>query len=142
MTIYYSASENAFFDDQIHRDIPHNSVVLTDAEHKKILEDQSTGMIITGGADGRPILREVILSEADIAKRNKSLVQSKLDQVAQSWGYDSLSSAVGYLGDKNKRFNDDATLLAGWRSDVWSWYIAATNFDMNDMPKEPIQGGE
>ncbi len=48
-------------------------------------------------------------------------VQTHLDRVAQSWGYDNILTAVTYAGENAvKAFDDEGKALRAWRSRVWS----------------------
>lgn len=54
MTLYYSASNNGFYDSDIHSVIPGDSVTITSAEHTALLDAQSAGQVICVGDNGRP----------------------------------------------------------------------------------------
>ncbi len=47
-------------------------------------------------------------------------VQSLLDAQAQAWGYDSIFTAITYLGDPNPAFAAEALALRDWRSATWT----------------------
>lgn len=48
-------------------------------------------------------------------------LQRMLDSKAQEKGYDSALSCVSYLGSSVTSFNDEATAMHTWRSNVWAW---------------------
>lgn len=50
----------------------------------------------------------------------ESSAQSNLDSVAQSWGYDSVVSAVSYANSTIAQFKAEAVALIEWRDAVWS----------------------
>lgn len=48
-------------------------------------------------------------------------IQSHLDAVAQSWGYDSVYTAATYAEEPAvKAFQDEGKALRAWRSRVWA----------------------
>ena len=58
MTIYYSKSNQAFFDDQIHSRLPEDAVEISPEQHAALLAGQSQGQVIMPGKDGKPVLAE------------------------------------------------------------------------------------
>ncbi len=53
--IFYSQSNNGFFDDEIHLEIPADAVEITPERHAGLLDGQSNGFEIKPGADGLPV---------------------------------------------------------------------------------------
>ena len=50
-----------------------------------------------------------------------SAVQSHIDGVAQSWGYDSVYTAATYADEPAvARFQSEGKVLRAWRSEVWA----------------------
>jgi len=49
-----------------------------------------------------------------------SEVQVNLDNIAKSWGYDSLLSAVSYATSSNPQYKADADSLIAWRDSIWA----------------------
>jgi len=49
-----------------------------------------------------------------------AMVQSRLDTLAQSWGYDDIKSGCTYAGDPYPRFNAEGTVMRAWRSATWA----------------------
>ncbi|MBA4709584.1 hypothetical protein [Aquitalea aquatica] len=55
MKVYFSPSTDGFYCNGIHgRDIPHDVVEITQAEHAALMAAQSAGKVITAGAGGMP----------------------------------------------------------------------------------------
>lgn len=51
----------------------------------------------------------------------KKIVQNHLDATSKSWGYDSIYTAIGYIGDPNDIFNKEGLMFRNWRSAVWTY---------------------
>ena len=47
-------------------------------------------------------------------------VQDRLDSLARAWGYDSIFTAITYMGDPNPVFAAEALALRDWRSATWT----------------------
>jgi hypothetical protein len=60
----------------------------------------------------------------------ESAIQSQLDTLAQSWGYNDMATACTYVGDPCAKFNAEATALRAWRSATWQ---AAESLDAQIM---------
>lgn len=54
-------------------------------------------------------------------------VTSAINDGAQSWGYDSIESAVSYVTSTNPQYVKEAQSLSKWRDDVWAWAIPRLN---------------
>jgi hypothetical protein len=52
-------------------------------------------------------------------------VTSAVNDGAQSWGYDSIESAVSYVTSSNSQYVKEAQAMSKWRDDVWAWAIPA-----------------
>jgi hypothetical protein len=50
---------------------------------------------------------------------------SAINDGAQSWGYDSIESAVSYVTSSNPQYVKEAQAMSKWRDDVWTWAIPA-----------------
>lgn len=50
-------------------------------------------------------------------------VTSAINDGAQSWGYDSIESAVSYVTSTNPQYVAEAQAMSKWRDEVWSWAI-------------------
>ena len=54
-------------------------------------------------------------------------VTSAINDGAQSWGYDSIESAVSYVTSLNQQYVKEAQAMSKWRDDVWAWAIPRLN---------------
>jgi hypothetical protein len=54
-------------------------------------------------------------------------VTSAVNDGAQSWGYDSIESAVSYVTSSNAQYVKEAQAMSKWRDDVWAWAIPRLN---------------
>lgn len=61
----YSASTNAFYETDINKIIPADSVEITDEEWQSLLAGQSEGMVLKAGSDGKPSLGELVITEEE-----------------------------------------------------------------------------
>ena len=55
-----------------------------------------------------------------LMKNCSDISQARLDNLAQSWGYDGIVSLVSYAGDLNPRFDTEGVTGKKFRSDEWS----------------------
>lgn len=58
MTIYYSKSNQAFYDSTIHSRLPEDAVELSPEQHAALLSGQSAGQVIMPDKEGKPVLAE------------------------------------------------------------------------------------
>ena len=58
MSIFYSKSNQAFYDDQIHGRLPEDAVDISPEQHAGLLAGQSQGKVIMPGRDGKPVLAD------------------------------------------------------------------------------------
>ena len=56
MTIYYSKTNQAFYDSNIHSRLPEDAVEISQEQHAALLAGQSSGQVIMPGKDGKPVL--------------------------------------------------------------------------------------
>lgn len=56
MTIYYSKTNQAFYDSAIHSRLPEDAVEISHEQHTALLAGQSQGQVIMPGKDGKPVL--------------------------------------------------------------------------------------
>ena len=56
MTIYYSKTNQAFYDSAIHSRLPEDAVEISQEQHAALLAGQSQGQVIMPGKDGKPVL--------------------------------------------------------------------------------------
>ncbi len=76
MTLYYSASNAGFYDDEIHTTIPSDGVQITRVEHMALLTSQSEGKVICLGSDGKPTTKTPDLPALEVYKRQ---ARNKID---------------------------------------------------------------
>ncbi|OWP27227.1 hypothetical protein [Eikenella corrodens] len=58
MTIYYSKTNQAFYDSAIHSRLPEDAVEISHEQHAALLAGQSSGQVIMPGKDGKPVLAD------------------------------------------------------------------------------------
>lgn len=93
--------------------------------HTSLFAGQGVGKQIVPDINGYPVLADrPVPTQAQTISACKSALQSVLDAGAQAWGYDSIVTAVSYVGDPDPQFSAEALALRQWRSDVWRWSIA------------------
>ena len=56
MTIYYSKTNQAFYDSAIHSRLPEDAVEISHEQHAALLAGQSQGQVIMPDKDGKPVL--------------------------------------------------------------------------------------
>ena len=56
--IFYSKSNQAFYDSAIHQRLPEDAVAISPEQHAALLAGQSAGQVIMPGKDGKPMLAE------------------------------------------------------------------------------------
>lgn len=61
----YSASTNAFYDEEVNNDIPADAVAITDETWNAMLFGQSQGQVIAAGKDGNPALVDRELTDEE-----------------------------------------------------------------------------
>ena len=82
--------------------------------------------------EGNPVVLDESLIDAEIVilqTQNtidsiSSKVQAHLDTTAKEWGYDTIYTAVGYIGDPDATFNSEGIMFRNWRSAVWVYVNA------------------
>lgn len=63
--IYYSKSTLGFYNNIIHKTMPDDVIEITEEEYKVLFDGQANGKIISPDETGRPILKDIIVSEKD-----------------------------------------------------------------------------
>ncbi|MVA73582.1 hypothetical protein GOZ81_21295 [Agrobacterium vitis] len=66
----------------------------------------------------------VPISDETLKARYQLAIQQFMNTKAHERGYDSLTTAVTYVGDKHATFAAEAAALKDWRSDVWVYSLA------------------
>lgn len=56
--IFYSKSNQAFYDDTIHATLPNDALEISPEQHAALLAGQSNGQVIMPGKDGKPVLAD------------------------------------------------------------------------------------
>ena len=123
MSIFYSKSNQAFYDDQIHGRLPEDAVDISPEQHAGLLAGQSQGKVIMPGRDGKPVLADPAPCpsstwdgekwhiDPECAARLKAAQQEEVWERIKAKRYDSLRHGV-YAESVGKWFQtDDATRL-------------------------------
>ena len=118
MTIYYSKSNQAFYDDQIHSRLPEDAVAISPEQHAALLSGQSAGQVIMPGKDGKPVLAEQPLCpsstwdgeqwyiDPECAARLKAEQQAEVWERIKAKRTDNLRHGV-YVKSVDKWFHTD-----------------------------------
>lgn len=71
----------------------------------------------------------------------RSAIQSHLDSVAQSYGYDGIATAVTYAEEPSvPKFQAEGQAFRAWRSVVWDYsYAELAKFDAGLRPEPSIE---
>lgn len=94
------------------------------------------GMILNNGVFEVPVIEKTL---QELEENYKNLIQAHLDSTAKSWGYDSIYTAIGYIGDPNDIFNKEGLMFRNWRSAVWTYVneeLAKLKQGLRAMPTE------
>ena len=123
MTIYYSKSNQAFYDDTIHSRLPEDAAAISPEQHAALLAGQSSGQVIMPGKDGKPVLAgqppcpsstwdgEQWHIDPECAARLKAEQQAEVWERIKAKRYDNLRHGV-FVKSVGKWFQtDDATRL-------------------------------
>ena len=123
MTIYYSKSNQAFYDDTIHATLPNDALEISPEQHAALLAGQSNGQVIMPGKDGKPVLADPAPCpsstwdgeqwhiDPECAARLKAEQQDEMWERIKAKRYDNLRHGV-YIKSVGKWFQtDDATRL-------------------------------
>jgi hypothetical protein len=117
----YSKSTNGFYDITIHTEIPLDCVDITTEQWQSLLAGQAAGQVISADKNGNPVLKDRNLpSNDELISQYNALAQKNLDDVAKSWGYDSLVSAASYSNSTNPQFKAESDALVAWRDTYWA----------------------
>ena len=123
MTIYYSKTNQAFYDSAIHSRLPEDAVEISHKQHTALLTGQSSGQVIMPGKDGKPVLAPLAPCpsstwdgeqwhlDPECAARLKAEQQDEMWERIKQKRYDNLRHGV-YAKSVGKWFQtDDATRL-------------------------------
>jgi len=122
MKIYFSASENGFYTEEIHGNIiPEDAVEISESNYASLMQGQESGGIITSDDSGSPILADPPpLTAEQIQEYKVSLVQSHMDNAARCLRYDSIANAITYAEEPSvPKFQKEGQAFRAWRSLVW-----------------------
>ena len=120
--MFYSKSKNSFYTSEVHGDnMPPDVIEITYEQWQALLDAQSKGQIIQADANGNPeAVSPPAPTQAQIIASYESAAQNNLDTIAQSWGYNSIVSAISYLNSTNAQYKAEATALNEWRDAYWA----------------------
>ena len=123
MTIYYSKTNQAFYDSNIHSRLPEDAVEISHEQHTALLVGQSSGQVIMPGKDGKPVLAPLAPCpsstwdgeqwhiDPECAAKLKAEQQKEVWERIKDKRYDNLRHGV-YAKSVGKWFQtDDATRL-------------------------------
>jgi len=141
MTIYYSKTNQAFYDSAIHSRLPEDAVEISQEQHAALLAGQSQGQVIMPGKDGKPVLAPLAPCpsstwdgeqwhlDPECAAKLKAEQQAEVWERIKQKRYDNLRQGV-YVKSVGKWFQtDDATRLQ---------YLTLRTLDAEAFPlKEP-----
>lgn len=89
MGIYYSASAPGFFDSAIHSTLPDDAIEISPARHRVLLAAQGDGATIEPNDAGKPVIRRVTVTVADmrtaLVRRVKREAARRIDIIAPLW---------------------------------------------------------
>lgn len=121
MSIYYSPSQRAFYDDEVHETLPNDAVAVAREHHAELLDQQGAGLCIVPGPDGYPVAEPPAAPTLEqIQRQLTAVVQAHLDAQAKALGYDNIFTAVTYADEPAvPKFQADGQALRAWRSLVW-----------------------
>jgi hypothetical protein len=87
--------------------------------------------------DGNTWVIDLSRESADALRQLRAMVaidlQKRLDELAVSWGYDSMLSLVSYTTSKTNKFAREAQAGSDWRDDVWTYAASSTATTIEDF---------
>lgn len=132
---YYSPVTGGFYLPEIHTalfDIEGDVVTpigliagarpVTEAQHAALIAGQDTGKVIVPGQNGDPQLADPPPSTTtELLASITADLQAHLEQTAQAYGYDSISSAISYADEPAVlKFQQEGQAFRAWRSLFWA----------------------
>jgi hypothetical protein len=130
--MFYSKSKEGFYDSEIHLEMPKDAIEISQEVYQALFAAQANGQEIVSDKGGNPLaVDRTPLSKEEQIKFYEFYAQTKLDDIAKSWGYDSLISAVSYTNSKNLQFKAEANALIDWRDAYWA---EAYTIEMGPLP--------
>lgn len=137
MSIYYSPSNRAFYDDDVHETLPNDAKAIAREHHAELLDQQGAGLCIVPGPDGFPVAESPAAPTLDqIQRQLTAVVQRHLDAKAQELGFDNIFTAVTYADEPSvPSFQAHGLALRSWRSKVWgACYALLTQVQSGHAP--------
>lgn len=137
--MYYSKLTGGFYTLEIHGlDIPPDAVELSNEEHAALMHGQSEGKLISGDADGHPVLADPPVLPLTIEDYQRA-VQGTLDAKAQERNYDGILSLCTYATSGNPVFSAEAQSGLSWRDGAWAaCYDLLTQWQAGTIPAPTI----
>lgn len=120
--LYFSKTTNGFYDNQVNDVIPADAVEITQQKHQELLAAQSNGKAIKSDKKGNPVAAERILAPLtpeESINVYEAAAKLALDNLAKSWGYDSMVEAASYVNSTNPQYKAEAEALVLWRDQTW-----------------------
>lgn len=95
---------------------------VTEAQHAALIAGQDTGKVIVPGQNGDPQLANPAPpTTAELLASITADLQAHLEQTAQAYGYDSISSAISYADEPAVlKFQQEGQAFRAWRSLFWA----------------------
>lgn len=87
--------------------------------------------------DGTSIKSAPLPPVSEITRLAESIIQNKLDTVAEAWGYKDLATVCSYASSSIPQWANDAKMLSAWRDQVWTWAFA--NFPNITQQTDPVE---
>jgi hypothetical protein len=141
VTIYFSASNNAFYDTIVmkYESLPLDKVEITNQIRDQILQEQTEGRIISSDENGFPIttIRPPLTFEQKLPLYISN-IQNVMDIKAKEYGYDNIFTAVTYAEEPIiPKFQIEGTAFREWRSLVWATCYSILDDYQNGEIQEP-----
>jgi hypothetical protein len=120
--IFFSWATRGFYDTDIHSEIPQDAVEITNEHRWELINGQSAGRLIVVNSSGVPVLADPPQPTTEhVVAALTGAVQSHLDTVARSYGYDNAWTACTYADEPAvPRFQQEGASIRAWRSAVWA----------------------
>jgi hypothetical protein len=98
--IFFSWATRGFYDTDIHSEIPQDAVEITNEHRWELINGQSAGRLIVVNSSGVPVLADPPQPTTEhVVAALTGAVQSHLDTVARSYGYDNVFTACTYADE-------------------------------------------
>lgn len=128
MTIYYSKSQQGFYDSAVHKAVPEDAVEVALADYKLLLEAQGQGKIISSNECGYPIAAKQESSLEELTAQKHEAAQAEKVRavnagcVVDGVLFDSDQAAkIAYLGLERKFRDKPSYVKEGWKASLGVW---------------------